>query len=121
MILMREITAADSRLRRRLDLVQHAVDPVADDQPVLERLDVDVRRARLERVGDEQRHEADDRRLGREVLQLLDVGVERELVGARLDVAEQLALRRLAGAVEPLERRLELGRNRDHRPHARAR
>ena len=53
MILMREMTAADRRSRRRLDLVQHAVDPVADAQPVLERLDVDVRGARLERVGDD--------------------------------------------------------------------
>ena len=53
MILIREITAADSRLRRRLDLVQHAVDAVADDQPVLERLDVDVGGAHVERVGDD--------------------------------------------------------------------
>ena len=121
MILMREITAADRRLRRRLDLVQHAVDPVANDQPVLERLDVDVRRAHFERVGDEQRHEADDRRLGCEVLQLLDVGVERELVGARFDIADQLADRRLAGAVQALERRLELRWDGDHRAHRAAR
>ena len=93
--------------RRRLDFVQHAVDPVAHGQPVLERLDVDVRRARFERVGDDERHEADDRRLGREVLQVLDVGVESELV-ALLDVADDLADRRAARAVEALERRVEL-------------
>ena len=116
MILMREITGADSRLRRRLDLVQHAVDAVADDQPVLERLDVDVGRAHLERVGDDEAHHPDDRRLGREVLQLLDVGVEGDLVAALLDVAHDLAERGLAGAVQALERRLELGRDRDHRP-----
>ena len=101
--------------RRRLDLVQHAVDPVADDEPVLERLDVDVRRPRFERVGDDERDEPDDRRLGREVLQLLDVRVERELV-ALLDVADDLADRGAPGAVEALERRVELGRNRDQRP-----
>ena len=53
-------------------------------------------------------------RLGGEVLQLLHVGVERELV-ALLDVADDLAQLRLAGAVEPLQRRLELGGDRDHR------
>ena len=36
---------------RRLDLVQHAVDAVADAQLVLERLDVDVRGARLDARG----------------------------------------------------------------------
>ena len=105
--------------RRRLDLVQHAVDPVAHDQPVLERLDVDVGRARSERVGDQQRHEADHRRLRREVLQLLHVGVERDLVAAHLDVvADDLAHRALAAPVEPLERRVELPGHRDHRAHA---
>ena len=68
-----------------------------------------------------QRHQPDHRRFGREVLQLLDVGVEGELVAALLDVADDLAERRLARAVEPLERGLELGRNRDQRPHRRAR
>ena len=105
--------------RRRLDLVQHAVDPVADREPVLERLDVDVRRPRVERVGDDERDQPDHRRLGGEVLQLLDVGVEGELV-ALLDVADDLADRRAPGAVEALERRVELGRNRDQRLHVAA-
>ena len=59
-------------------------------------------------------------RLGREVLELLHVGVEGHVVPARLDVADDLALRGLAGAVEPLERRLELGGDRDHRAHGAA-
>ena len=46
---------------------------------------MDVRCARLQRVGDHQRDQPDDRRLGREVLQLLHVGVEREVVAAGLD------------------------------------
>ena len=104
-------------LRRRLDVVQHAVDAIADGEAVLERLDMDVGRAHLERVGDDEAHEPDHRRFGGEVLQLLDVGIEGELVDARLDVADDLALRRLARAVEALERGLELGRDRDHRLH----
>src|SRR5215471_15954915 len=60
MILMRDTIAA---WRRRLDVVENAVDPVADLQLVLERLDVDVRGALLDRPADEQVHEADDRRL----------------------------------------------------------
>ena len=106
--------------RRRLDLVQHAVDPVTDDEPVLERLDVDVGRARVERVGDDERDEPDHRRLRREVLQLLDVGVERELVAALLDVADDLAHRGAAGAVQALERGVELVGNRDQRLHVAA-
>ena len=116
MILIARDHRGGEAARRRLDLVQHAVDAVADGEPVLERLDVDVGGAHLERVGDDERHEPDHRRLGREVLQLLDVGVERELVAALLDVADDLADRRAAGAVEALERGLELGR--ESRPAA---
>ena len=106
--------------RRRFDFVQHAVDPVADDEPVLERFDMDVGCARLERVGDDERDEPDHRRLGCEVLQVLDVGVERELV-ALLDIADDLSDRGAPGAVQPLQRRVELGRNRDQRFHFPAR
>src|SRR6185312_10716266 len=51
-----------------------------------------------------------------QVLQLLDVGVERELV-ALLDVAHDLPYRGAARSVEALERRVELGRNCDLRLH----
>ncbi len=114
MILMREITAADKPPRRRFDLVQHAVDAIAHDQTVFERLEMDIRRAHFERVGDDQRYQANHRRFGSEILQLLDVGVEPDVV-ALLDVADNLPQRRFARAVETLQRRLELGRNRDHR------
>ena len=97
--------------------MQHAVDPVADDEAVLEGLDVDVGRAGVERVGDDERDEPDDRRLGGQVLQLLDVGIEGEIVAALLDVADDLADRRAAGAVQPLQRGVELGRDRDLRLH----
>jgi hypothetical protein len=41
--------------------VQHAVDPVADTDVLLLRLDVDVRRPVLHRLGDEQVDQLDDR------------------------------------------------------------
>jgi hypothetical protein len=69
---------------------------------------VDVGGARFERVGDDERNEANDGRLGRQVLEVLDVGVERELV-ALLDVADDLADGRAARAIEALERGVELG------------
>ena len=98
MILIREITAADKRARRRFDLVQHAVDAVAHDQPVLERLDVDVRCAHFQRIGDDQRDQPYHRRFRREILELLDVGVEADVI-ALLDVAENLTERRLARTI----------------------
>ena len=73
MILTRETIAARQPAGRRLHLVQHAVDAVADAQLVLERLDVDVRRARLDGAADQLVDEADHRRLARHVLQPLGV------------------------------------------------
>ena len=101
----------DGRLqpaRRRLDVVQHAVDAVADLQLVLERLDVDVRRALLDGAVDEHVHQPDDRRLAGEVAQVVDVlfvvGEELEIAVAVLPrtvlpVARAVAVRRL----EPLQ------------------
>ena len=47
--------------RGAVALDQHAVDPVANPHPVLERLDVDVRRPQLHRLADHQLHEPHDR------------------------------------------------------------
>ena len=77
----------DGRLqpaRRRLDVVQHAVDAVADLELVLERLDVDVGRALLDGAVDEQVHQPDDRRLAGEVAQVVDVLL---VVGEELEIA----------------------------------
>jgi hypothetical protein len=71
MIFSRLMTPAWIAARRAHDLVQHAVDAEADAQVVLGRLDVDVRRAVLDRLGDEQVDELDDRRV---LDDLLDVG-----------------------------------------------
>jgi hypothetical protein len=114
MILTREITAAEKR-RGGDSTSEDAVDPVAHGEPAFEGLDVDVRGARVERVGDQVRDQAYDRRFRREVLEVLHVGVESQVV-ARLDVADDLAHRRAAAAVETLERGVELRWNRDQRP-----
>ena len=59
--------------RRRLDFVQHAVIAVADPQPILERLDMDVGGMGLDGAGDQLVDEADHRRLARQVLQPLGI------------------------------------------------
>ena len=61
--LTREITAAVRFCRRRFAFRQHAVDAVAHLQPVLERLDVDVRGAQFDRALDDEVDRPDHRRL----------------------------------------------------------
>ena len=73
MILMRLITAAVRLAGGLSPSSQHAVDAVAHLQPVLERFDVDVRRAQFDRALDDQVDQADHRRFGGEVAQVLDV------------------------------------------------
>ena len=66
----------DGRLqapRRRLLIVQHAIDAVPDAQRVLERLEVNVRRLGAKRVLDDEVDEADDRGLKGHVAQVADV------------------------------------------------
>src|SRR5216117_2526801 len=53
------------RARDLHHLPQHAVDPVADGDPALFRLDVDVARAGQNPLGDDQVHEPDHRTLAR--------------------------------------------------------
>ena len=76
-------------LRRRLGVEEHAVDAVADPEAVLERLDVDVGRVRLDRVLDEEVDQPDHRRVERHVPErgeVLAAGVVSALVVAdRLD------------------------------------
>ena len=71
-------------LRGADHLAQHAVDPVADRDVLLLRVDVDVARALLHRAEHERVHEPDDRRL---VVGVEEVGRLLELVGDRLEVA----------------------------------
>ena len=61
---MRERMAPKRPPRRAVALDQHAVDAVADPDPVLERLDVDVGCSKLDRFGDHQVHQPDDRGAG---------------------------------------------------------
>ncbi len=76
---------------------------------------MDVRRPCVERIRDDERDEPDHRRFGGEILQLLDVGIERKIVATLLDVADDLADRGAARTVESFKRRIELVRNRDQR------
>ena len=75
MIFRRLMTPAWIALGRAHDLVQHAVDAEPDPQVVLGRLDVDVGRAVLDRLGDEQVDELDDRRVLDDLLDLGEVVV----------------------------------------------
>ena len=78
--LRHDLETADDRggemRRRRRRVLQHAVDAIAHAQSVLIALEVHVRRARVERLDEQQVHEAHDRRFVREVQQV----VERNLV-----------------------------------------
>jgi hypothetical protein len=62
-----DLEPADDRrlqfLRRRLHLVEHAIDPETDPETFLERLEVDVARADFVRFDEEERDEPDDRRV----------------------------------------------------------
>ena len=77
MILMREMIAAARCAGRRVGFVQHAVVAVADAQPVLERLDMDVGGLGLHRSGDQLVDQADHRRLAGQVLQPFGVLLQR--------------------------------------------
>ena len=97
--------------RRAVGLVQHAVVAVAHAQPVLERLDMDVGRLRLDRAGDDLVHQAYHRRLAREVLQPLGVLLKRFSVGV---LRFGMGGRRIR--IQPVQRRIEL----DRHPHQQA-
>ena len=109
----RDERRAERRLRR-LHVLQRAVDAVADREPVLARLDMDVGGAHLHRARDELVGKPDDRRAARQILEALDVVVR--VVGCRrrrLGCAGGRARRR----IKPLERRLDVGERGDARRH----
>ena len=83
-------------------LVEDAVDPVLDEDDVLLRLDVDVRRPPLDRVEDDRVDELDDRR------RVLRDPVDREGLFPLLVLADELEPEVLGGLVEDALRRLAL-------------
>jgi hypothetical protein len=83
MTLMRDTTALAIAFCGREHFAQHAVDAEAHDQAVLERLDVDVARAFLDRLGQQRVDQTDDRRVVFGFGQVLGL---RQLVGQRLEV-----------------------------------
>ncbi|MNV28254.1 hypothetical protein D3C71_1194390 [compost metagenome] len=72
-----DLDAADHRSgevhRRAFAIDQHAIDAVTHLQAILERFDMDVGRAQFHRTLDQQVHQADDRRFGGQIAQMLDV------------------------------------------------
>ena len=116
-----DLHARDHRGRRRrgrhLSLAQHAVDAVADVQPVLGRFDVDVGCARLDGSRDDLVDQADDRRFAGEVAQPLDIGIKHIEV-CRHVVAGSI-VRALTGlaTVQSIERCFQLGRYCDRAPN----
>ena len=81
MTLMRDTTAFAIAFCGAQHFAQHAVDAEAHDETVLVRLDVDVRRAFLDRFGQERVDQADDRRVVLAFEQVFGFG---QFVGERL-------------------------------------
>ena len=111
MILRRETSAGPIARRRRLHVLERAVDAVADGEAVLARLDMDVRRAHLDGARDELVGEADDRRAARHVLEALDIALCVD--GLRLRARRLLRCARRG--IEPLVRRLDVAQGGDAR------
>ncbi len=104
-------------LGRLHHLVEHAVDAVAHHQPLAQGLDVDVARARLDRLGQHQVHEPHHRRVLDLLAQGREVHVLADLAAGEVEGAEDLA-QVLAGAdllVEVVDRLAYLAGPRD--PH----
>ena len=81
MILTREMIAARSWLGGEANSRSSAVDAIAHDEAVLQRLDMDVGGAALDRARDELIDQADDRHFAGEIAQPVDI-LEQILVGA---------------------------------------
>jgi len=102
--------------RRRLDFLQHAVDPVAYLEPVFERLDVDIGSPCLHRALQNQVDQPDHRRLGRQVAQVLDVFLVFALT-LRTQTLGDLAHGTAAAAEVALDGVVDLGCDTHPRPH----
>jgi hypothetical protein len=99
------------RLVQAADLAQHAVDPVADAQEILLRLEVDVGSRALHRVGKQRRDKPHHR------LRILVFLGERGVVDlAGLDLAQDAVDRELVSVVM-LDRPLDLGIAREAQLH----
>ncbi len=112
MILRRLVTPEVIDLRRAHDLVQHAVDAEPDPQVPLGRLDVDVGGAVLDRLGDEQVDELDDRGVLDDLLDAGEVVVSRRPTSIAQREVVELGL----AAVVAVDRGEHVGLGRDDRP-----
>src|SRR6266849_1716920 len=98
--------------RRRRALTQEAVDPVANDEAVVEGFDMDVGRTAFDAARDQEIDETDDRGLARQVAQTVDVLVGDVVVGLA-DLCDDLTHRALAVFIKALEGDFNVGRCRD--------
>ena len=79
--------------------MQHTIHSVAYLEPVLEGLHMDVGGTSIHRPVHDQVHQADDRGLAGQVLEVLDVLVAARLLLFALRVLDDLAHLALAGAI----------------------
>src|SRR5215467_14468123 len=73
---------------RRLDLVEHTVIAVTNTKTILERVDVDVRRAGLDRVRDQLIYQTDERGLARQVFKAFSIVRDRSSRGGSRECVE---------------------------------
>ena len=124
MTLMRETISGATRALGLQHLAQHAVDAEADDEAVLERLDVDVGRVVLDRLRQDRVDQLDDRRLvvafeqvggfGQVLREVGEVGVVLEppticmaVLGAAFVVLAQQLIERFGVDASQLQRHAE--------------
>jgi hypothetical protein len=98
MTLMRDTTAFGDALCGLQHFAQHAIDAEAHDEAALERFDVDVGRAFLDRFGQQRVDQADDRRVVSDSAR--SVGF-RQLVGERLRSSRSSRSATIARASSP--------------------
>ena len=92
--LTREMTGSARCTRRRRHFVERAVDAVANFELVLERLEVNVARAVLDRLEQDQVDEADDRRrvrLGFDIGRAFVVTAQRHQLARRRRAASRMS------------------------------
>ncbi len=95
--------------------MKHTVDPVADVELVLERLDMNVRGPLFDGPLQQQVDQADHRGFGREVLEVLDIGFL--VAGIFFQVLDKGAHRAAAPAVVTLDQLLDVAALADGQAH----
>ena len=101
-------------VRRRLDVAQNAVDAVPNTQFRLQRFDMNVGCPGFDGTVDQQVDEPNHRCLAGEILQPVNIGV---VIESAVGLAGNLIDAGPVVAIEPFERRLDVGHRRHASPH----